>query len=247
MKIFPAVHYSMGGLWIDFNQMTNIPGLFAAGEVDYQYHGANRLGANSLLSCIYGGMVAGPNALEYIRGLDRSSSDLSSNLFESYRTKEEEKYEQILKMDGDENPYLLHKELGEWMTDNVTVVRHNDRLQKTDEKIQELMERYQRINVGDTARYSNQSASFVRQLWNMLELARVITLGALNRNESRGAHYKPEFPERNDEEFLKTTIADYTPDGPKLSYEDVDTSLIKPRPRRYDVAKQVEEKGAEQK
>ncbi|MDR6226491.1 succinate dehydrogenase flavoprotein subunit [Desmospora profundinema] len=247
MKIFPAVHYSMGGLWVDFNQMTNIPGLFAAGEVEYQYHGANRLGANSLLSCIFGGMVAGPNALEYIRGLDKSAADLSSGLFESYRTKEEEKYENILQMDGDENPYLLHKELGEWMTDNVTVVRHNDRLQKTDEKIQELMERYQRINVGDTARFSNQSASFVRQLWNMLELARVITLGALNRNESRGAHYKPEFPDRNDEEFLKTTIADHTPDGPKLSYEDVDTSLIKPRPRRYDVAKQVEEKGAEQK
>lgn len=246
MKIFPAVHYSMGGLWVDFNQMSNIPGLFAAGEVEYQYHGANRLGANSLLSCIYGGMVAGPNALEYIRGLDKSAADLSSSLFESYRSKEEEQYENILKMDGDENPYLLHKELGEWMTDNVTVVRYNDRLQKTDEKIQELMERYQRINVGDTARYSNQSASFVRQLWNMLELARVITLGALNRNESRGAHYKPDFPERNDEEFLKTTIAKHTPDGPDLSYEEVDTSLIKPRPRRYDVAKQAEQKGAEQ-
>ncbi|PTM58189.1 succinate dehydrogenase flavoprotein subunit [Desmospora activa] len=245
MKIFPAVHYSMGGLWVDFNQMSNIPGLFAAGEVEYQYHGANRLGANSLLSCIYGGMVAGPNALEYIRGLDKSAADLSSSLFESHRGKEEEQYENILKMDGDENPYLLHKELGEWMTDNVTVVRYNDRLQKTDEKIQELMERYQRINVGDTARYSNQSASFVRQLWNMLELARVITLGALNRNESRGAHYKPDFPERNDEEFLKTTIAKHTPDGPDLSYDEVDTSLIKPRPRRYDVAKQAEQKGAE--
>lgn len=71
MKIFPAVHYSMGGLWVDFNQMTNIPGLFAAGECDYQYHGANRLGANSLLSSIYGGMLAGPKAIEYINGLDK--------------------------------------------------------------------------------------------------------------------------------------------------------------------------------
>ncbi|PTX59335.1 succinate dehydrogenase subunit A [Melghirimyces profundicolus] len=245
MKIFPAVHYSMGGLWVDFNQMTNIPGLFAAGECEYQYHGANRLGANSLLSCIFGGMVAGPNALEYIRGLDKSAEDLSSTLFEAQQKKEQEKYDNILKMDGDENPYKLHKELGEWMTDNVTVVRYNDRLKKTDDKIQELMERWKRINVGDTSTWSNQSASFVRQLWNMLELARVITLGAYNRNESRGAHYKPEFPERNDEEWLKTTKAKYTENGPAFEYEEVDTSLIKPRPRRYDVAKQAEEKGAE--
>lgn len=238
MKIFPAVHYSMGGLWVDYNHMTNIPGLFAAGECDYQYHGANRLGANSLLSCIYGGMVAGPNAIKYVRGLEKSAEDLPSTLFEQYRKKEEEKYEQILKMDGDENAYQLHKELGQWMTDNVTVVRFNDRLLKTDEKIQELMERYKRISMIDTSRWSNQAASFTRQLWNMLQLARVITLGAYNRNESRGAHYKPEYPDRNDKEWLKTTKAKYTADGPKFEYEPVDVSLIKPRPRRYDVAKE---------
>ncbi|HEY8342886.1 MAG TPA: succinate dehydrogenase flavoprotein subunit, partial [Calditerricola sp.] len=235
MKIFPAVHYSMGGLWIDYNHMTNIPGLFAAGECDYQYHGANRLGANSLLSCVFGGMVAGPKAIEYMRGLEKSAEDLPSSLFEAQQKKEQEKFDQILKMDGDENAYLLHKELGEWMTDNVTVVRYNDRLLKTDEKIQELMERWKRINVNDTAKWSNQAATFTRQLWNMLELARVITLGAYYRNESRGAHYKPEFPERNDEEWLKTTKAKWTPDGPVFEYEPVDVSLIKPRPRRYDV------------
>jgi len=238
MKIFPAVHYSMGGLWVDYNQMTNIPGLFAAGECDYQYHGANRLGANSLLSSIFGGMVAGPKAIEYIRGLKKSAEDLPSTLYDLAKSREEEKFEQILAMDGDENPYRIHQELGQWMTDNVTVVRYNDRLKKTDEKIQELMERYKRINVHDTGRYLNQAASFTRQLWNMLELARVITIGALLRNESRGAHYKPEFPERNDEEWLKTTKARFTPDGPAFEYEDVDVSLIKPRPRRYDVKKE---------
>lgn len=82
MKIFPAVHYSMGGMWVDYDQMTNIPGLFAAGECDYSQHGANRLGANSLLSAIYGGMVAGPKALDYINGLDQAAEDLSSSLFE---------------------------------------------------------------------------------------------------------------------------------------------------------------------
>src|SRR5690606_435227 len=238
MKIFPAAHYSMGGLWVDCNHMTNIPGLGAAGEWAYQYHGANRLGASSLPSRVFGGMVAGPNAIKYVRGLEKSAEDLPSTLFEQYRKKEEEKYEQILKMDGNENAYQLHKELGEWMTDNVTVVRYNDRLLKTDEKIQELMERYKRISMIDTSRWSNQAASFTRQLWNMLQLARVITLGAYHRNESRGAHYKPEYPERNDEEWLKTTKAKYTPDGPEFDYEPVDVSLIKPRPRRYDVAKE---------
>jgi succinate dehydrogenase / fumarate reductase flavoprotein subunit len=242
MKIFPAVHYSMGGLWVDYNHMTNIPGLFAAGECEYQYHGANRLGANSLLSCIYAGMVAGPKAIEYIRGLDKHVDSLDTSLFEAQRKLEEEKYERIIKMDGTENAYLLHKELGEWMTNNVTVVRYNDRLLKTDEKIQELMERYQNISMVDTSKWSNQAASFTRQLWNMLQLARVITLGAYNRNESRGAHYKPEFPERNDEEWLKTTKAKFTPDGPEFEYEPVDVSLIKPRPRRYDVDKKEAQK-----
>lgn len=84
MKIFPAVHYSMGGMWVDYNQMTNVPGLFAAGECEYQYHGANRLGANSLVSAIYGGMVAGPKAVEYIKGLKKSSQDISSSVFDSF-------------------------------------------------------------------------------------------------------------------------------------------------------------------
>ncbi|CCQ98627.1 succinate dehydrogenase (flavoprotein subunit) [[Clostridium] ultunense Esp] len=242
MKIFPAVHYSMGGLWVDYNQMTSIPGLFAAGEVDYQYHGANRLGANSLLSSVFGGMVAGPKAVEYMRGLKKSADDLPSTLFEQAVKKEEEKYERLLNMKGTENAYKLHKELGEWMTANVTVVRYNDRLLKTDEKIQELMERYQQINMDDTLKWSNQGVMFTRQLWNMLQLARVITQGAYRRNESRGAHYKPEFPERNDAEWLKTTKAKYTPDGPVFEYEDVDISLIKPRPRRYDVDKEATKK-----
>ena len=92
------------------------------------------------------------------------------------------------------------------MTANVTVVRHNDKLLETDKKIVELMERYQNIDMEDTSTWSNQAVFFTRQLWNMLVLARVITIGAYNRNESRGAHYKPEFPDRNDEEWLKQRL-----------------------------------------
>ncbi|WP_050615983.1 succinate dehydrogenase flavoprotein subunit [Bacillus testis] len=242
MKIFPAVHYSMGGLWVDFDQMTNIPGLFAAGECDYSQHGANRLGANSLLSAIYGGMVAGPNAVKYINGLEKSSDAISSQVYDRAVKEQHAKWDHIMKMDGTENAYVLHKELGEWMTEHVTVVRYNDKLLKTDEKIQELIERYDRININDTAKWSNQGAAFTRQLQNMLQLARVITLGAYNRNESRGAHYKPDFPDRNDEDFLKTTIAKFTghKSAPDISYQEVDISLIKPRKRDY--SKQKEEK-----
>lgn len=239
MKIFPAVHYSMGGLWVDYDQMTNIKGLFAAGECDYSMHGGNRLGANSLLSAIYGGMVAGPNAVKYISGLEKSAEDLSSATFDSAVKKEQEKWDNILSMNGTENAYVLHKELGEWMTDNVTVVRYNDKLLKTDQKIEELMERYKHININDTALWSNQGAAFTRQLDNMLQLARVITIGAYNRNESRGAHYKPDFPERNDEEFLKTTMATFKGknEKPAFHYEDVDVSLIAPRKRDYSKKK----------
>jgi succinate dehydrogenase / fumarate reductase, flavoprotein subunit len=235
MKIFPAVHYSMGGLWVDYDQMTNIPGLFAAGECDYSQHGGNRLGANSLLSAIYGGMVAGPNAIRYMKGLEKSVDELPSSLFDRYVQQEEEKWNEIMSMDGTENAYVIHKELGEWMTDNVTVVRYNDKLKETDEKILELMERYKNININDTQKWSNQGAMFTRQLGNMLQLARVITIGALNRNESRGAHYKPDFPDRNDEEFLKTTMAKYNAEtnAPEFHYEEVDTSLIPPRKRDY--------------
>lgn len=242
MKIFPAVHYSMGGLWVDYNQMTNIPGLFAAGECDYSMHGANRLGANSLLSAIYGGMVAGPKAVDYISGLDASAEDLSSAVYDAHVKQEEEKWQSIMNLDGTENAYVLHKELGEWMTDNVTVVRYNDKLLKTDEKIQELIERYQNININDTAKWSNQGATFTRQLQNMLQMSRVVTLGAYNRNESRGAHYKPEFPERNDEDFLKTTMATFAglTAAPKFHYEEVDVSLIEPRKRDYSKKKKGE-------
>lgn len=235
MKIFPAVHYSMGGLWVDYDQMTNIPGIFASGECDYSQHGANRLGANSLLSAIYGGDVAGTSAIRYLDGLTSYAADKPASLFENRVKEEQDKFEELLQMDGGENAYQIHHELGSWMTDNVTVVRENGKLLKTDEKLLELLERWNNISVNDTSRWSNQGVMFTRQLKNMLHLARVITIGAYNRNESRGAHYKPEFPDRNDEEWLKTTIAEFDAktQTPVFSYEDIDVSLIPPRKRDY--------------
>lgn len=241
MKIFPAVHYSMGGMWVDYNMMTNIPGLFAAGECEYQHHGANRLGANSLVSAIYDGMVSGPKAVEYIRGLTKHADDVSSIIYDREKKRHTDRYESLLKMNsGTENAYVLHKELGDMMNANMTVVRYNDRLTETIGKIKDLKERYNNINITDTARWNNQGVAFTRQLWNMFELAEAMTVGALMRDESRGAHYKPEFPERDDDNFMKTTIADWTPDGPKISYDEIDVSLIKPRKRDYSTEKKKE-------
>jgi len=125
------------------------------------------------------------------------------------------------------------------MTEHATVIRYNKGLKQADEKIVELLERFQNVSLADRTQWANTSFAFTRQLYNMLELSRVIVQGALLRDESRGAHYKPDFPERNDEKFLKTTKASFTgaPEGPRFDFEDVDTQYIKPRPRRYDAAK----------
>ena len=236
MRIFPGVHYSMGGLWVDFNQRTNIPGLLAAGECDYSIHGANRLGANSLVSCVFGGFVAAPAAVEYAKNLDRKNVD-GGRIYEQEVHRQQEINDGLIKQSGNENQYLLHQEMGKWMTDNVTVVRYNDKLQATDNKLLELMDRYGKISINDSNLWATMALPHARHLYNMLELARVITLGALNRNESRGAHYKPDFPDRDDENFLKTTIAEHSGEGPVISYEPVDVSLITPRRRDYSKVK----------
>ena len=236
MKIFPGMHYTMGGIWVDFDQMTNIPGIFASGECEYQYHGANRLGANSLVSCIFGGFRSGPNALNYARSLPEAEGD-GGHAAELAR--QAEINGRLLKNEGTENPFKLWRELGETMTKHATVIRYNKGLKQADEKIVELLDRYKQVNLSDRSQWANTSFAFARQLKNMLELSRCVVQGALLRDESRGAHYKPDFPERNDEKFLKTTKASFTGDiaGPRLELEDVDTQYIKPRPRRYDAAK----------
>jgi succinate dehydrogenase / fumarate reductase flavoprotein subunit len=232
MKIFPGMHYTMGGLWVDFNQQTNIPGIYSAGEADYSIHGANRLGANSLLSCIYGGFVAGPHAIKYAKSLPAQPGD-GGHAAELQRQKEMNAA--LLSNPGTENPFKLWRELGETMTKHATIIRYNAGLDEADAKIVELLDRYKNVNLSDKTQWANTSFAFTRQLYNMLQLGRVIVQGARLRDESRGAHYKPDFPDRNDAQFLKTTKAVYDPTNntPAFSWEEVDTSLIPPRPRTY--------------
>lgn len=214
MKIFPAVHYSMGGAWVDwpaadadrekgFRQMTNIAGSFHCGESDYQYHGANRLGANALLACIYSGLVAGDEVPRYLDSLSSSHLDSPSSIFRQELQIEEARKKKLLNQEGEENVYLLHDELADWMVKHMTVKRNNADLAETMSKIKELRERYAKISLDDRGRFANRSYLFANQFEAMLELALTMTKGALLRNEKRGAHYKPEYPRRDDENWLK--------------------------------------------
>jgi succinate dehydrogenase / fumarate reductase flavoprotein subunit len=251
MKIFPAVHYTMGGLWVGFakdpktgglkfgdpaNMMTNIPGLYSMGEANFAYHGANRLGANSLLSCIFDGLFGGTCIKNYTTDVAKvPSSDAPQGVFDAYVAQENDRVNSLINSNGSENPYKLWMEMGTSMTVNCTVVRYNDKLDKTLEQCQGWKARYKNIKLSDTGMWTNQNLSFSRALGDMIKLAEAILKGARLRNESRGAHYKPDFPERDDQNFLKTTIATYDArtESANITYEPVDTSLVVPRARTY--------------
>lgn len=251
MKIFPAVHYSMGGAWVDwpsaddpdrmtrFRQMSNIPGCFCVGESEFGYHGANRLGANSLVSCIFGGLVAGVEIPRYLEGLTQSYSDQPMAIFSEALAQEEAFKHDLLTRSGKENVHQLHDEMADWMIRNVTVKRSNPDLQKTVDKLKEIRERYQQISLDDKGQLMNQTYAFANQFRSMLELALTMAKGALLRNESRGAHFKPEYPSRDDAHWLKTTIATYQKNEPEISYKPVDLRHLKPVSRDYVQAKKV--------
>jgi len=239
--------------------MTNVTGLYAIGEADYQYHGGNRLGANSLLSCIFTGLFVAPGIRGYI---DTHAVDIPSSLLDGRKKAEQDRHNELVKSNGSENPRTLHDELGDTMTRNVTVVRNNTALAETVSKVAELKERYKNMGSPDGGNWTNQSVAFARALDDMITMAEVIAQGALMRDECRGAHFKPEFniasPDAHDdaglrqqavewckkfhaknEKWLKSTVADYNGGDVQYAYEEVDTTLVPVRPRTYGL------KGAE--
>ena len=254
MEIFPSVHYSMGGIWVDRMHHTNIPGLMAAGECDHQYHGANRLGANSLLSASYSGYVAGPEALRWARSGELGTA-LTEEELENARKEAVAEFDKIRNMTGSENAHKLHQEMGEIMYDYVSSERDNKGLDICLEKLKGILKRWDDIGVTDHGTWANQEAMFVRQLRNMILYAMAVTKAARCRDESRGAHAKIllddkgermtdeagelMFYGRDDERFMKTSIVDYDPqtEEPQVSYMDFEHSLIKARARNYAVAK----------
>jgi len=207
MRIFPGVHYTMGGIWAGYeatsdkrldwsspkNQMTNVQGLYAIGEADWQYHGANRLGANSLLSCIFGGKVGADASVIYQNGLKKHCADMPSSLYEKALKKCKDAEDKIKSGKGGENPYQIHKDMGELMTKNCTVIRDNKSLDETLKELEKISKRAENITIPDDGAYANHGVTFTRWLLHMIDMSKALTLAARKRDEFRGAHFKPEF------------------------------------------------------
>jgi succinate dehydrogenase / fumarate reductase, flavoprotein subunit len=272
MKIFPAVHYSMGGLWADYERTPTAvcspvrraisrptsPTCTPSASADYQYHGANRLGANSLLSCMFAGLFVAPGIYNLLRSQSKGATEQPASLFQSAcRPAPAAQDELIRRPAGGENPYKLHEELGDLMTKAATVVRRNDQLREAIDKLDELHERAKRCSLSDTGNWTNQNLVFTSALTDMIPLAKTI-LGRLaarrvprrplqagiRTSESdrqdgderrREAEQWCDDFEANNRKWLKSTIATWNRETsqPELTYEDVDTSLIPPRPRLY--------------
>ena len=168
------------------------------------------------------------------RGLAAGAEAADGSLFEEAKRREEEENRRCAAREGGENLYGLHEELGRTMAKHCTVVRHNKGIEEAERTVADLQARLAKAPVPDRSDFGNQSLVFARQMENMLHVARAVCRGALLMNESRGAHYKPDFPERDDARFMKTTLARWTPDGPRIDYEPVECKYVKPRPRKYD-------------
>ncbi len=276
MQIFPAVHYSMGGLYTTFapgryqpatpldkhksgapaplgadigqgmapgdprNMRTNVEGLYAFGEVNFAYHGANRLGANALLSCLFDGLFCGLSVANYVRdGLPKEGAAPQTALDAAARSEEAQVKSLLDAADGKStdqsaNPYVIHKELGAEMTAACTVVKSAARLDQCRSKLAELRDRFARVRLGDAATWTNQTLSFTRAVGDMLLIAEAICLASQARKESRGAHYRTDFPERDDAQFMKTSLTRYDPaKGVDLEFVEIDASLIRPTARTY--------------
>lgn len=251
MKIFPGVHYTMGGLWTTYaprpdlrgmvkgapeNMMTSIRGLYAFGEVNYQYHGANRLGANALLSCIFDGLFNGVSVLNEVKERGASAAVTAPGaLYDDAEAVETEKLNRLLASTGTENPYQIARELGDEMTAASTVVKSEHRLNQALGKLDELRERATRIGLADRSGWNNTNLSWARTVSDMIAMADPILRAGLARRESRGSHYRSDFPQRHDADFKKTSVARFDPASGRsvIEFEDVPEGLVKPRTRSY--------------
>ncbi len=252
MKIFPAVHYSMGGLYTVYtakedhkgmvmgaanNMMTDLKGLYAFGEVNYQYHGATRLGANALLNCIFDGLFCGLSVVNYVgdQPAGQRAGDLPDAPFDAAVRQEQEKVKRLIESNGPFNPYQIHQQLGQELTDACTVIRQERRMLDAYDVLRQLKSQYRQVQLSDTGMWTNQNLSFTRALGDMLIYGEAILAGAIARKESRGSHYRPDYPQRDDTHFHRTTVARYdtAADQPVLEYEAVPTPLVPPRARTY--------------
>lgn len=225
IKTLPKVECVLGGLWVDEYHMTSLPGAFAVGEVAYAYQGAGLLEGNSLLSCLFGAKQVANGVSEYVGLLKRRCHQVDEAHFIREMDAQKKIFQYTLDLSGPENAYDLYQGVVELLQTSLSRKRENNNLKESLNQLVDFKERYHRIHVTDKKLWHNQEVIFAKQLLLMIDYASVMMTAALKRDESRGMHYKPEFPARNDEKFLKSTIAKWSQEGPQIEYEDVDQSV----------------------
>jgi succinate dehydrogenase/fumarate reductase flavoprotein subunit len=231
IPIRPAAHYSMGGIACNSNCETPLKGLYAAGECScISVHGANRLGGNSLLDCVVFGKVAGQKAAESAAQIrEKAHHDLVQQSLEGERRR----VESFQKGSGSEEPSALRDEARVVLTQKVGMFRSGVDLEQALDQIRTLKARFSRLRPLNVDRVFNLDLIRAYEVEAMLDLTEIITASALARKESRGAHVRLDFPQRDDEHFLKHTLAYFTPGGPKLDYSEVRITKYKPEARKY--------------
>ena len=243
LPIRPATHYTMGGIHTDTygqvmadDQSTRIPNLWAAGEVaSVSVHGANRLGSNALAECVVWGRLTGEAAARY--AMDAPDTMLEMSISVGNAVKEEEKriFNRLLHRESNaENPYDVRRELQNMMDKYVGVFKDQRSLEEAWSTIKRLRERYSRSRVENRSRvYNNNLRDFI-EIGFMLDVAEMIIAGAINRTESRGAHYRLDYPNRDDVNWLKHTVAYYRRgEPPYISYTPVRITRWAPEERKY--------------
>src|SRR3984893_12253397 len=231
IPVRPVQHYMMGGVDADISSATPIAGLYAAGEcANVGLNGGNRLGSNSLSECLVFGAAAGRAAAEYVSSAKAVGSNPVGALLKDETARIEASY--LEKKGGDERIGTIREEMQHGMDAGAGVFRTRDRLEKLTKQLGGLRERFEKIKIEDSSRTFNTELMAALELDYMLELAEVITYSALAREESRGAHSRRDFPERDDVKYLKHTVAFRTEEvSPRLEYRDVRITNFKPQAR----------------
>ena len=232
IPIQPAQHYSMGGIDVNAKCSSCVEGFFAAGECAcVSIHGANRLGGNSLLDTVVFGRIAGEEASSYVKGSEVMDGNDKILLEEALGVKRG--IEEWGKKDSGEKVHLLLNRLKVIMSEKVGLFRNKKDLAEALENISELREDYKRVHIsGKCLRYSQELVNII-EFDSMLDLAEVITSGALKREETRGSHFRLDFKERNDKDWLKHTLVTWREDKPQITYKDVKIGKYKPVERKY--------------
>ena len=231
IPIRPAAHYTMGGIDCDLDCETPLRGLYAAGECAcVSVHGSNRLGGNSLLDCVVFGKVAGDKSAKFAKSIAR---EIDERLIQSSLGREQKRVEAFQSGSGTEEPTVLRDDLRFILTQKVGMFRSGTDLEEALKQIRKLRERFSQIRPINIDKVFNLDLIRTFEVEAMLELAEIITASALARKESRGAHVRLDFPQRDDEHFLKHTLAHYTSAGPRLDYSDVKITKYQPEARKY--------------